>query len=395
MLKQILKIGLSIALFSTIGVAQSYPKKLSETFKYDAANGWWWYKETYEDKDKKKFDTTVKMTKKEKIQKDTSDEKIKLMRAQNEKLGKIKERLDYAFPNITPIYSKNSKGEKCLTNSSSDCFIFPLQAEAQHVPVMAKWLSNPSPENSKQWLKWQAKYFNHVTNIGYGNKFAYMKDGSKVYNTDNFYNEGDSLNGSKTSSTTKLREFNVLASLDKKVSNLLFLGKTKSMDTLMRGYNQFHDWDRKGLEKLNIHFIFEGQKDIDYMESKIKNGTPSNWKSYLKLKKAGLIVIRPSYFKKFNITLTPSAITTYMKDPKKGEKGNNFIWQRTVSSTIQPSKVVNGSIQFLIYNKIIEAGELANDKTVVEADRYKKFKNEKIKINEKDIFNSTSSIKAK
>jgi len=394
MLKKIGLLGLSLMSLSSLAFAAQGPKKLSETFQYDAANGWWWYKEKYEDKDKKTFEVKTKMTTKEKMQKESSDEKIKLMKEQNAKLDKIKERLEYAFPNITPVYTKNSKtGKKCLTNSKVECFVFPLQAEAQHVPVMAKWLSNPNPENSKEWLKWQAKYFNHLTNIGYGNKFAYLTGGSKVYNTDNLYNDGDSLNLSKSSNWLRNREYKIISQLDKKVTFLLFLGKTKSLDKLMKAYEIYNLWNRKGLKDLNFYFVFPSQKDIEIMEGFVKLSTNSNRKAYKEMKEKGLFVVKPKYFKRFNIETTPSAVTTYMKDPKKGENGKNFIWQRTVTGSIQPASVIKGGVQFLIYNKIVEPKELSTNESI--RDIQKDIELDKVKTNEKDIYKSTQQLKLK
>lgn len=369
------------------------PKKVSETFEYDATKGWWWYKEKYV-KDNKEFVTKTKMTTKEKIKKDTEEEKIRLLKEQNKKLAIIKERLEYAFPNITPIYTKNSKtGKKCLTNSSSDCFVFPLQAEAQHVPVMAKWLSNPTPENSKQWLKWQAKYFNHVTNIGYGNKFAYLSGGSKAYPTDNYFNNGDSLAFSKTAKWVLNRELDILKSLKNKITILVFLAKTPSLDYVVRVQDQFYHWNSKNLKDISFYFIFENQKSLDIMKNFIKTRTTNtNIQGFENIFKSGHVVVKPEYFKKFNISITPSVVITYLKDKKKGEKDKNFIWQKTMSGDIDPSGVIKSTYQFLVYNKIIKPEELSNDKSIIDIH---KGVNLKPKVDESKIYKSTNSIKIK
>lgn len=382
----------SLALSLLTSSLMGSPKKLSETFEYDADNGWWWYKESYEDKDKK-FEVKTKFTNKEKMEKDSSDEKLRIMREQNYKLTKIKERLEYAYPNITPIYTTDERtGKKCKTNSSEFCFVFPLQAEAQHVPVMADWLSNPNPENSKKWLRWQAKYFNHITNIGYGNKFAYISGGSEAYPTDNYRNDGDHLNFSKTRKWQRVRELNIIQQLKDKITFLIFLGKTSSLDATIGAEKQFYRWLKHSTD-ISYYFVFESQELMDDMEKRIMELSPrSNKDAFKKIKKSGAIVVKPSYFKKFNIKISPTVVVTYKKDRVKGKK-SEIIWQKTLTGGIQPYRVIKSANQFLIYNKIIEPKELGNDITIRNVQTNIKFN--EIEHNEDKIFESTNVIKIK
>ncbi|TLD91374.1 hypothetical protein LS74_009020 [Helicobacter magdeburgensis] len=58
-------------------------------------------------------------------------------------------------------------GKKCLSNSSEDCFVMPIIGDGARIPVMRKWLENPTVENALAYYKWQSKYLNHVFNAGY------------------------------------------------------------------------------------------------------------------------------------------------------------------------------------------------------------------------------------
>jgi len=352
-----------ISTLTSMLLAANGPKKVNEYFEYDAANGWWWYKEKYQDKDKE-FETKVKVTPKEKMKMDKEQEKIKLMKEQVKRLSKIQERLEYAYPNITPIYTKNKKtGKKCLTNSSVDCFVFPLQAEAQHVPVMAKWLSDPNPENSKEWLKWQAKYFNHLTDIGYGNKFAYLSGGDKVYATDNFYADGDNLNFPVASKMRTNRETQIISSLKDKLTIMFFLGKTPVMDFAVRADRAFYNWNKRFYKDWNFYFVFEDQNKLKKYEEKIlSSGIQSNIKAWKEQKEKGHIVVKPQYFKKFKIDITPTTVVLYTKDKKKGDKAKNVIWQKISTGHILTSNTLKNVVQFLIYNKIIDPAEMSSNK---------------------------------
>jgi len=378
-----------IALFMTsLFALNDSPQKINSYFEYDAANGWWWYKEKYKDGDKE-FETKEKMSNKEKRKVDKEEEKIRILKSQNKKLAKIKERLEYAFPNITPIYTKNKKtGKKCLTNSSEDCFVFPLQAEAQHVPVMAKWLSKPNPENSKEWLKWQAKYFNHLTNIGYGNKFAYLNNGSKAYKTDNILNNGGNLNYPIMSKLVDNRQYQIVDQLKDKISILIFLGKTKTMDFANLADTSFASWGKDFYKKWNFYFVFERQSDIEAYDKRIKNsGIVANYNAWKNFKKNGFVISKPTYFKKFNIHISPTVVALYTTKSKTKKK--DIIWQKIQTGDISTFSVIRNTVQFLIYNKIISAKELSVENTL---NNFHKRSLKNADINEKEIYKSTNKL---
>ena len=359
-----LKIFLSALMLSSalFAVAQS-PQKIGSYFEYDAKNGWWWYKEKYQDTNKT-FVTKSKMTTKEKAKADKESEKIKLLKAQVIKLDKIKKRLDYAFPDVAPKYTKNKKtGKECLTNSDVDCFVFPLQAEAQQVPVLASWLRNPNPKNSKKWLKWQAKFFNHLDDIGYGIKFAYLSGGDKVYPTNNFHGEGDSLNSNLTDKLVTNRRTQIVTSFGDKLTTLFFLGKTSSLDFASKADRRFYNWNKRFYKKWNFYFVFESEKSLKtYNDRIMSSGIKSNIEGWINMRKRGVVVVKPEYFKKFDVTISPTTISLYTKKGNSRDKNKEVIWQKISTGDIAPKKIMGNIISFLIYNKIISPKELSGQK---------------------------------
>lgn len=66
-------------------------------------------------------------------------------------------------------------------NTSVRDFEFPLTDEAKSIPVLAKWLKEPTEENAKEWLAWQGKYFKHNEQIARSLRNAYLTYGDIVY----------------------------------------------------------------------------------------------------------------------------------------------------------------------------------------------------------------------
>jgi hypothetical protein len=81
-------------------------QKIGEELEYDAAKGYWWYKEKYKDKKTgEEFQTKTKLSNKEKMKHDKEKKTEKLLKIQIIELKKISKRLDYAYPNLTPEYT--------------------------------------------------------------------------------------------------------------------------------------------------------------------------------------------------------------------------------------------------------------------------------------------------
>lgn len=116
----------------------------------DVTRGWHWYEETKEKKQEKP---------EQKIQEPKTIKEV-----------------------IKPPETKTKEEEKKEEfNTSVDNFQFPLTDEAKRIPVLREWLENPTEENAKKWLAWQAKYFEHNEKIARSLRNAYLNYGDQIY----------------------------------------------------------------------------------------------------------------------------------------------------------------------------------------------------------------------
>jgi len=339
-------------------------KKIETTKKYD--NGWWWYEEKYQDpKTKKEKVIKYKISPAEKAKIDREDKTNKLLKMliveqkENKKLNeKILKRLNYAFPNTTPIYSTNSKGEKCLTNSSSDCFVMPVVAEGQHVPVLKKFLRNPSPENSKEWLKWQAKYFNHVSKVSHGLRFAFLKGGSDVYNTPTSYTYGDNLFFSKSEAAQGGREAKIIASMKDQLAYLLFVGQNEVYEKVTKVYKYLANYNTTFLKDMNIVLVFPSEEaKTRIMRDVMKDLKAQGYKQPQEFFKGIKKAVRPDLYKKYKIRVTPTMVLFY-----QDKAGKKKLWQTIAAGEVSPYRIRTATMNFLKYNDIIDPGEMGADK---------------------------------
>jgi len=328
--------------------------------------GWWWYEETVEDpttKKETKIKYKVSPEEKKKIEREEKTNKLLQMivieQKENKKLNsKILERLNYAFPNNTPIYSVNSKGEKCKTNSSSDCFIMPVIAEGQHVPVLKNFMRNPGPTESKEWLKWQAKYFNHVNKISNGLRFAFLKDGGDAYKTSTDYAYGDNLYFGQAENAKGGREAQIIVKMKDKLAYLIFLGQNEVYEKLTKTYQNFHNYDKTFMKQMTRVIVFPSDKSLrkitQYVNHELKS---KGYKQAVDFFNSTKKVVRPDLYKTYNIRMTPSTVIFY--EDKKNKKK---ISQTIVAGKVSVSKIRKGTMNFLKYNEIVSAEEMSADK---------------------------------
>jgi len=355
----LISISLSTSLIASTKL--SAPEKINSALTYDADNGWWWYKEEYKTPDGKTFEVKEKISIKEKMKMEQSKKIEKLLKVQNKKIDKLQDRLDYAFPNLAPKYTKNEKtGEKCLTNSSTDCFVFPLQPEALHLPVLAGWLSDPSPTNSKKWLKWEAKYFNHISRISYGNRLAFLDDGGENYPTITTNVYGDSIFFGVSDKQKAYREVEVLKKLKDKLGLIVFMGATTLRESTQFAYRDMRFLNREPWKSLDVSIIIPSKKIKDMI---IKSIEKTNDQTVLKFwtEKVNL-VIQPSAFTKFNIEVTPTVVALFQTDKENEDGSNKVIWQKIQTGPISLTSLRSSVSRFLIYNNILKPSEFTSDK---------------------------------
>jgi hypothetical protein len=384
-----IKVGLILSALTAILLAGSpvtrdanlldYDKS---SFEYDAANGWWWYKDKAVDsKTGKEVEIKEKMSTAEKIKVEKEKKVEKLLQMQIVKLESIKSRLDYAYPNLTPLKMKDENGKECVTNSSASCFYFPLQPEAQHVPVLAAWLSDPSPTNSREWLKWEAKYFNHLQQVSIGNRFAFLSGGPNVYPTDTTSVYEESLTNPVSGKNKVERQRQIIESVSKKTGLMFFLGGNLEIEESIDAYRSMRQYATTPWNKINTVFIVPSQEIKNLILKKIERTYDPEVTKYWK----GVTwKISPEAFTNFDIAVTPSIVATY-----KTEKGK-VIWQNIYSGSTDVNSVRTGLIQFLVYNNIVKPVEMSASINAATVQRNMQV--EKPVINESKIYEDSNSI---
>lgn len=266
---------------------------------------------------------------------------VMVLKQQNNEIKELKKTIN---PN-EPTMIINKKGESCLSNSSVDCFDIPVIQEGRNVPVLYEFIKEPNENNAKSWLLYQAKLFNHYIRMGYALKFAAINGDENTYpvNALNLYG------ASKDNMTYDLyrdRILQILYEKRKEIGTMIFLGKTKSID---------EHWGKKSLSTLgfkkgkffNIAVVFDSQETKKEYDEYYKTIIDKElFDTYANMPK----IVSAELFKKFNISITPTA-TAYYKTKDKEissvlEKG--FITQ---------SNLIHNYQHFLVYNNIVEQKE--------------------------------------
>ena len=351
-------------------------------FEYDAANGWWWYKEKAKDKDGKEQEIKTKMSNKEKLEYEKDITVIKIMLRQEAALQDIKNRLDYAYPDVTPKYSTNSKGEQCLTNSSADCFVLPIQAEAQQVPVLKEWLANPSPTNSKKYLQWQAKYFNHLSKISAGLHFSFLSEGPDAYPTDMTFAYNENLGMPMSEDVAGFRKMMILDQLKDKVGLMFFLGNNLAYEDNTYAYSNMWVYSKDYWEGIQKIIVVPSESAKNLLKAKTDTLTSTEARKFWDNVK---IEVRPDLFENMNILVTPAVVGVYKTDK------NDTIYQTLTNGTITENIIISNFIQFLTYNGIIDPSEMSANKNFAQIQ--KNLEVEPVKKKETEIYDDTKKIK--
>lgn len=265
-------------------------------------------------------------------------------------------------------------GKKCIANSSADCFVYPMIAEAKRVPVMAEFLKDPYDlKKAGEYLRWQAGLFNHAINIGNGLQFAYAQWGTKVYPVETQSAAYTSLDGAFEAKILPEAEKELILSKKNILSFSIFVGKNPTMDIfsaksildVMKEYDQIDMeifyFDQKGKE------VFEGALASVY-----------NLKMFPKwqmVKKE----INPKKFDEFEIFTSPSFVAK-LKNNGKNEA------QTILNGKIDTTSFRNRTISLLESKKMIDYGQLNESNA---------FKNSKAKEFVQDYYKKTENVDIK
>lgn len=362
-------------LFISLVSLQAKQSINSETATKPANTGFYYYDDPDTNKTK-----TIPASPMQQVQAQMMQELIKQMKKNNELQEKILKRLEYAFPRTTPEFTINKKtGEKCISNSSADCFVMPVVPEAQNsVPVMAKMLRNPTSENVKKYIEWQAVYFNRAFKIGQGFSLINAQYEREVNKVDGMGYTQMPQSDNKQNQMKFLKMSAIFKKLDSKIGIMVFLGKSLEIEREFTP-GQIAAISTSSLGKLsNITYIYDTETSRNRILKEVVKGTnPAVAKGFAAIRQT----VDPKQFKRFKIGITPTVVMVYRKDDGK------MIWQK-LGHSVSPQANMRMAYRFLQFNNIIKPGEInENDvwdmATSLRKDgKYKKSQIDSIEIDE-------------
>lgn len=277
------------------------------------------------------------------------EEMLEIQKEHLKEQKRIREILEEQFDPKPKMVTK-SDGTQCIANSSSDCFVFPLVAEAKRVPVMAEYLQHPDDMSKvAEWKKWFSKFLNHNFNIGKANEYEAALNGSTTFQTDFHRSELDNKFG--YFGTAKAEHNSKIVNLfgSKKMLKLrILIGKTPSsdiyaMDDIARFINKHPN--------LGVELIF-----LDNNAATIYSDG-ANVLSFIRKAFTSPMVTK---------TINPSLFTAGMQTspifmPVFTQNGQDISKAITVGKISQDT-LANNIIEWLIYEKIVDPATLNDSK---------------------------------
>lgn len=237
-----------------------------------------------------------------------------------------------------PVVLRREDGTTCVANSSADCFMMPITAEAKKVPVIANLLKNQTMDNAAAAQEWLAVYISKITDIGSAWQFSIAQNGTKAYPLGFQRPTFDSTTGAYSIIKEKHRA--KLLQKTKDVQFEIFLGDNVdldiyAMDNIAAILSYLPESKFKLIFKNDASFrIFnEGAKTFLNFAKAIKKGNFSTKTS-------------PEQFKLSNIQTTPTFSVQYTKNGKKMSTPIGV-------GRIEPTQFVDLAIQLLEFEGLI------------------------------------------
>lgn len=257
-------------------------------------------------------ETNGTINKKPDQQKSTNELLIEMLNVQREQLQVQKNILATLQEEYNPkpkVVTIN--GKRCIANSNADCFVMPmLGKDAKAVPVLGQFVTNPTVETAKEWLRWQAKYFKTAFKGGESIQLALNKYGSEAYPLNYNRYEMNTMGG--YSDVLKSRNnMMILSSLAGRLEFYFFFGKNGDADTM--AFDTYAKFAKK-IPNLKYHLVFYSNNTKEYFNEMSKAIKDIN---ELKIG-ASSISVSPTTFTSFNVYTTPT-IGMYIHDIKKME----------------------------------------------------------------------------
>lgn len=328
---------------------------------YDTELGKMWY----QDKPKKeKIQEQPKILQKEQSQYQAKDVNEAILQKLQEMVDLQKQQLELQKKTYLllqeeydpkPHMITNEKGEKCIANSSADCFEMPIVAEAKRVPVLAAWIKEPTIENATEYLKWQAKFFNFKFNNGYSLNLAGKQWGDKAYPAAATPEEFGSIGGESVRYKNELIK-SIIASKSKNMNVYILMGKTVGFEI---EYPQKVFEIHEELKKLGIgtKIVFKDSESLSYYKTVIQSSANRTLSPRFKeITDLGDVIVSKETFAKIDPHATPYVLLKY-KDTK------NDVTQAVAVGKDSWYEALQGIYRTLILNNIIKPSDLHGNKT--------------------------------
>jgi len=238
---------------------------------------------------------------------DILEEMLKIQKKQLKTQKKILEIIQNEFDPQPKTIVVN--GKECIENSSAECFKMPLlHPDGKKVPVLGKFVTNPTVENAREYLRWHAKFLKSAFKGGEAITLAINKFGPKAYplNYDRF--EYDTP-GAYSSVLKQRNNKAVLDTLSGELEIFFFFGKNADADAYaLDNYAKF----AKEVPNIKYTLVFysKGAQEVfDALASRLKN--VAEFKDGAKA-----ATVSPQAFKANSIYATPSVAMYTVKQKK-------------------------------------------------------------------------------
>jgi len=231
-------------------------------------------------------------------------------------------------------------GKECIENSTAECFKMPLlHPDGKRIPVLGKFVTNPTVENAKEYLKWHAKFLKNAFKGGEAITLAVNQYGTQAYPMN--YNRFEYDTPGAYSTVLKTRNNRaVLNALAGEVEFFFFFGKNSDADAFaVDNYAKFV----KAVPNVKYTIVFYNagaKKVFDALASRLKN--VAEFSASAKAK-----IVSPKSFTANHIYATPM-VSLWMIRKKK---------MRTILvGRTSADGLISNAIDVLEYDELLKDG---------------------------------------
>lgn len=186
---------------------------------------------------------------------------------EQEKQTKIQEKIlalmesQYDVPKMVKV-----NGKECLANSSVDCFVMPIAGDAKRIPVMKKWIENPTMENAIAYYRWQSVYLNKIFNAGYSYHTASMSIEHPFKGIPTYM---EATGGYETTRQMRFITEEIIRKHAKEMKILILIGENIGFD-IENNQSIFNIFDNFSEMGVSVYYVFKSQKALKDFNEVVK-----------------------------------------------------------------------------------------------------------------------------